>query len=244
MSIEETDGTPEQRILRLAAHELRNFLGSGLGYLSLLKKTGELNDSQRRFIASSQKAWGRVKTMADEMSELALLEAGTLTFNRRPVNLRRVLSDAIAAVPTLEDSLGANITLSAGGEDSIVYADAKQLRTAFVTVLYGVRRERSNDSDLVVVETSRMIDGHEFCWIAIAAPGKVDALMTPPSPELLPFFEFKGGQGLGPSVARRVIEAHSGRIWSVPTDPAASTRVGTGPKTHWAVIALPRHSAA
>ncbi len=239
MSIEETDGTPEQRVLRLAAHELRNVLSAGQGWLGFVAKTGELNDAQRRFIVSSQNAWGRVKTMVDEMSDLASLEAGALVFNRRPVNLRRLLSDAIAAVPPA-DSPGANITLSSGGEDRIVDADAKKLRTAFVTVLFGVRRQMSGDSEVVVLETSRIIDGQEVCWIAIAAADRVEAVRTAAPAELLPYFEFKGGQGLGPPIARRVIEAHSGRIWSVLTEPAA----GTPAKTHWAVIALPRLNAA
>ena len=49
---------------------------------------------------------GRLTELLAEMSELAQLEAGNVRFNRRPINLHGILTDAIAALPALPDRHG------------------------------------------------------------------------------------------------------------------------------------------
>ena len=89
------------RLLRHAAHELRTPLGVGLGYLGFILSSsdGPLTARQRQFVAESQKALGRLRTLADEMTELARLEAGEVKMRSEKIDLDRLLDEAVAALP-------------------------------------------------------------------------------------------------------------------------------------------------
>src|SRR3954469_18954943 len=93
------------RLLRHAAHELRTPLGVGLGYLGFILSSsdGPLTARQRQFIAESQKALGRLKSITDEMTELARLEAGDVKMRSESIDLNRLLGEAVAALPPVED---------------------------------------------------------------------------------------------------------------------------------------------
>ena len=58
-------------------------------------------------------------------------------------------------------------------------------------------------------------------WIAVAAADRVAALHASAPDALATFDEWRGGCGLSLAIARRVIEAHGGRLWSPAEDAKA-----------------------
>ena len=91
-----------------------------------------------------------------------------------------------------------------------------------------LRRELVTNTTLAVREQVRQVDGRAVSWIAIADPEQIGTVEQAEEGSLAPFDEWRGGCGLSLGVARRVIEAQGGRIWS----PVADAKAG-------AVIALP-----
>lgn len=216
------------RILSLAVHELRGPLSVGLGYTSLLTRFDPpLTDRQLFFATESQKAWGRIRTLADEITELSNLEAGTLKLHRRSMTIADAVADAVAALPPEEDRT-VTVDVSLAVPATTISGDPARLKTALSSILFGVRREMVTSKTLLVREQHREYNGRPASWIALGDPTQVERLSAG-TPQLLGAFdEWRGGCGLKPPIARRLIESHDGAVWS----PADGTKAA-------AVLVLP-----
>jgi signal transduction histidine kinase len=217
------------RLLGLAVHEMRTPLSTGLGFLGFLTRYNTtLTAQQLSFVNQSVKAWGRIGELADEMSELSQLEEGKLTLTLGSVELSEAMRDAVAALPESEDSRVAVNFKSTPGPGPI-QADPIRLRKAFTCVLFALRREVVSSPTLFVRETRRVHKGRNVSWIAFGEARNIDRFSAASEESLTKFNELRGGAGLKPALARKIIVAHGGAIWS----PADGTKAG-------AVIALPR----
>ena len=182
----------------------------------LLKESfGPLNEQQREALEVIQKSCGGISQVLAELSELSRLEAGKARFNRRAVNLASVLSDTIAALPELPER-GVRVSLVA--DDTLpVHGDAARLRTAFSAILHALRRELVTSDELVVRAEGRDEDDAATVRIVIGAPARIEQLRQSDQSALAPFDEWqRGGNGLSLPNARRIIEAHGGRLSSLP----------------------------
>ncbi len=199
------------KVLSLAVHELRTPMTVIAGYVRMLlqDRAGPLTAPQRRLLEEAEKSCGRLSALVAELSDLSGLEAGTGSFNRAPVDLRGALSDAVAALPDLPDR-PVEIDLQLAPGIALVAADPVRLRAAFSAVLSALRRELVTSPTLAVRESVRQIDGRPTSWIAIADPALI--VQVAESQDVQPFDEWRGGVGFSLGVARRVIEAHGGRI--------------------------------
>ncbi len=218
------------RLLGLAVHELRTPISVGSGYLRMLVSSsdGTLTDRQQQFIAESQKAWARMTTLAEEMSILSQLEAGSYRLDRQANDLRRVLAEAIEAMPPSADA-PVDVRLTGDDVSAPVEADGARLRGALTAVLVALRREVVTSTELFVQHSAREHLGKPAFWIAIGEAEHVGALAAAGADSLATFDEWRGGSGLKLAIARRVVNGHDGSMWS----PADGTKAG-------AVIVLPR----
>lgn len=217
------------RLLGLAVHEIRSPLSTGLGFLGFLTRYDPpLTEQQLSYVTTSQKAWGRISDLANEMEELAQFEEGKLILALGLVQVSHAISEAVAALPASTDS-AVLIDFSPGADTGAIQADATRLKKAFTSVLFALRREVVGSSILFVRETRRAYNGQTVSWIAFGDADNIDRLSTATEDSLTTFDEWRGGCGLKPAVARRIIEAHGGKVWS----PADGTKAG-------AVILLPR----
>jgi nitrogen fixation/metabolism regulation signal transduction histidine kinase len=112
-----------------------------------------------------------------------------------------------------------------------VQGDATRLRSALSSVIAALRRELITSDRLCVHQRLRQNGSERIAWIAVADPDRIEALASAAESGLTTFDEWRGGCGLSLPVARRIINAHGGTIWS----PVEESKAG-------AVIALPRAS--
>jgi signal transduction histidine kinase len=203
------------RLLSLSVHEIRGPIGVISGYVRMLltDRAGPLNDQQRRFLQEVEKSYARLSRLAAEMSDLASLESGAGAFNRTTVDLRTILDDAITGLPELPDRTVA-VELSTNGSHATLEGDAVRLKTAFASLVMALRRELVTSDKLFVHERRRSQDGSAVSWIAFGDSQHVERLAEADPSSLETFDEWRGGCGLSLAVARRVISAHNGRIWS------------------------------
>jgi signal transduction histidine kinase len=202
------------KLLSLSVHELRTPMTVVAGYIRMLLKdrAGPVTDQQRRLLEEAEKSCGRLSALLAEMSELSNLEGGTAPFNRSSVDLHTVLTDTIATLPEVPDR-EIEVVLSAPDGPVTVEGDPVRLKTAFTAVLNALRRELVTSTQLFVRERAHT-NGAAQAWVAIADADHIDALSVPQPPSLMVFDEWRGGCGLSLAIARRVINAHGGAIWS------------------------------
>src|SRR5213596_3148818 len=93
------------KVLSLTVHEFRTPMTVVAGYIRMLLKdrAGALSDQQRRLLEEAEKSCGRLSGLVSEVSELSNLEGGTLTYNRRPTDLRDAIRQGAAQLPPMPD---------------------------------------------------------------------------------------------------------------------------------------------
>ena len=209
------------KVLSLSVHEFRTPMTVVAGYIRMLLKdrAGPLTDPQRRLLEEAEKSCGRLTALLTEVSDLSNLEGGTAPFNRQAADLNRSLREAVEQLPPLPDREVA-VELQLGTDTAPMKADPVRLTQALSSVLKSLRRELVSDEPLVVRQRS-LGSGYE---IQIGDADTLAALDAETGEREL-FDEWRGGSGLILPVARRIIEAHDGRIWGAPGGRKAGARI-------------------
>ncbi|MFF6913799.1 ATP-binding protein [Streptomyces sp. NPDC012466] len=214
----------EQRQRRLTgdiAHELRTPLANLRGYLEALRDgvvepTPELLDSLHEEALLQQR-------IVDDLQDLALAEAGALTYHRVRVDLRELLEAAGTAHRAQADAAGVALRLEAPRPVDVI-ADADRLRQVVGNLVGNALRATAPGGTVALVlgrhgdlafmqvrDTGTGIPAEDLphlfdrFWRADAARGRAT-----------------GGSGLGLSIARQIVTDHQGTI-----DVKSAVGVGT-----------------
>jgi signal transduction histidine kinase len=203
------------RLLSLAVHEFRTPVTVVAGYLRMLLKerAGPLTADQRKLIEEAEKSCGRLSALLTEMGDLGQLETGRQSLASNPLDLSDLLAQTVAAVePRAGD---ANVVLQGDSVRLPIMGDGARLRRAFDAIVFALRREIIDGTDLHVVRAVRNRNGQRLAGIAIGPPAVAAALGTAAVDELAAFDEWRGGCGLSLPLARRIIEMHGGRAFAL-----------------------------
>jgi signal transduction histidine kinase len=228
------------KILSLSVHEFRSPLTVVAGYIRMLLKdrAGPLSDQQRRLLEEAEKSCGRLTSLLQEVSDLSTVEAGNAPLKRQPADLHTALRAAVEQLPPLPDR-EVKIDLQLGSEPAPISADPTRLTNALKWILSALRRELVTSDRLVVREHPTMHEGTPAYELRIGDDETLAVLDAEGRDGRVIFDEWRGGSGLILPVARRILDAHDGRIWGPPDNPPdAQGRVF--PRKAGARLILPR----
>jgi hypothetical protein len=113
----------------------------------------------------------------------------------------------------VQEAADREVRLEVRGPDAgaLMTGDEDRLKTAFTDILRAILREKLGPC-IVAVDRRLVADnGDRSAVIVVAETAAVQAAYDAPAG---PFDEKRGGVGLSLPLARRVIEAHRGRLWS------------------------------
>ncbi|WP_405686644.1 sensor histidine kinase [Streptomyces sp. NBC_00057] len=211
----------QRRLTGDIAHELRTPLANLRGYLEALQDgyvepTPELLESLHEEAMLQQR-------IVDDLQDLALAEAGTLTYHRADVDLGEVLETCRTAHRARAETSGVVLELDVP-QSVRVFADADRLRQVVGNLVVNAVRvtapggvvtlalaRHGNLAIIQVRDTGRGIPPEDLpylfdrFWRADAARGRAT-----------------GGSGLGLSIARQIVTDHRGTI-----DVESTVGVGT-----------------
>jgi signal transduction histidine kinase len=202
------------------------------GYVRMLLQdpASPFTDHQRTLLQKTALSCGHLTQVLAEMSELSQLELRKVRFSRHPVSLHGILTGVVEALPALPSH---TVTVTLVSESTaLVNGDAVRLRRAFSSIVHALRRELVTSDELVVRAEAREDAGAPSVWIAIGERPRIEQLLRPPPPARGTFNEWRGGNGLRLPNARRIIEAHGGRVWNVADDNGVQSKAS-------AIVMLP-----
>ncbi|MDD5673096.1 MAG: HAMP domain-containing sensor histidine kinase [Chitinivibrionales bacterium] len=166
----------------------------------------------------------RLAGLAEGLLMLARLDAGQITLNKRPVNLKELLTESLRRVQTLADKKKITLTYAASPE-IVVRADAEKISRILLNILdNAIKFSPENGSVSITLKTDSKT---ATILIADNGPG-IDA------GDLENIFKrfYRSeivradteGSGLGLAIAQELIRLHNGTI-SVSSNKAQGTQV-------------------
>ncbi|MFA6029537.1 MAG: ATP-binding protein [Elusimicrobiota bacterium] len=203
----------KEEFLQSITHDLRNPVGSILGFLDFLRKgvVGVLNAQQTSMVESMHKSATRLLGLVNNILDLAKMESGRVEVSLKEASLAGLAGQAIEILSALAQRRGIRVELSAADECTSS-VDPDQIARV-VQNLLGNAIKFSPDDGKIVVSITEKSDHHLLC-VADSGPG------IPASHLEKIFAKFeqvpgqkRGGTGLGLTISKRFVEAHLGRIW-------------------------------
>jgi signal transduction histidine kinase len=194
------------------SHELRSPLTSIRGAADLLRDNvpGPLTQKQGRLVDIIAQSSGRLLRLVNQILDLSRLHAGLVEFDRKPLDLARLVSRAVEELhPRAVD---ADVTLEHErvGADFTYCGDEERLHQLVVNLGANAIRFTPHGGRVVV----RVIDAGPEFELQVEDTG-----IGIPSDALPHIFDAyrqarheRGGTGLGLAIVRGVAEAHGGRV--------------------------------
>jgi signal transduction histidine kinase len=212
---------PDQfpRTISLAVHELRTPVTVVCGYLRMVLKEqgGPLTDKQKKMLQEAERSCERISALVAEMSELGKLESRELAVTKQDLDFAAIVRDVAGNMHEGEDR-GVHLELHVPDHAVMVTGDRARVAAAVGSLLHAALRERGEPG--AVVAQCEVLSDATPAWavLAVGDAGTVPSLVAAARQTPPPFDEWRGGLGLALPVARRVIEALGGALWSAAGD--------------------------
>ena len=216
------------------AHELRNPLFSIRGNVEAIQD--ELLAPDARTMGSIHEDVMLLSRLVDDLQELALAEAGQLRLDKTATDLSEVISRAIRTAEPQASARGVALKESLPEGLPPVEIDADRIGQVLQNLLRNAIAHTPEEGRVAVSATSyhpsasqtqssvlsSQSSEHPTSFVRVSVSDTGSGI---PSEHLLHIFErfyrvdpsrsrSTGGSGIGLAIARRLVEAHGGRIWA------------------------------
>ncbi len=157
---------------------------------------------------------GTLSQLVHDLHELALADAGALTYRKTDIDLGALLADEVALQQRGSSERQLALALEAPQDPTLLSADPLRMRQLLHNLLGNAQRYTAPGGRILV--RLRREEGHAQLDVMDSEPGVPDALL----PRLLErFFRVEGsrgraggGSGLGLAICRSIVLAHGGEI--------------------------------
>jgi PAS domain S-box-containing protein len=221
-----------KEFVAMVSHDLKSPLTSVNTSLALIAQGtyGSLTEKGLRVASDAEHETVRLITLIGDLLDLARMDAGRLEVHCAPVNLDHVFEQSLRAVASLAEQKKVSIDLGSAG--ATVSGDSDRLVQVMVNLLSNALRYSPEGSKITVC-TERS-NGYAEIRVIDHGPGIPQTLRE----TIFERFEqidvlnpsARGAAGLGLSICKAIIEAHTGSI-------GVSSQEGQG-STFWFRVPL------
>jgi signal transduction histidine kinase len=166
--------------------------------------------------------------LVDDLRTLALAESGALRLKREPTNLTELIRETVSGLESQMREKDIRIEMALESEED-VNIDPQRVREVLTNLLSNALRYTPRGGEIHVRLTEAGAGEERNVTISIADNGPgIDSAVLPHVFERFYKSSDSGGMGLGLSIAKYLVEAHSGKIW-------AESEVGKGTRISFTV---------
>ncbi len=203
----------KEDFLHYVTHDLRNPLGSIMGFLEILLGgiPGSLTEDQRSILSSIQRSSRRLMGMINNILDIAKMESGKLALNLKKVSLQAIALRAADTLDSLSKAKKIVVKVDAQG-DCEVMVDGDLIERVFINLLgNAIKYTPQNGGITLSVEDK---GDHLKAGVTDTGEGIPKEYLE------RVFLKFeqvegkaRGGTGLGLTISRFFVESHFGKIW-------------------------------
>jgi signal transduction histidine kinase len=210
-----------REFLRNLSHELSTPMTPATGYLKLLltEELGPLTPMQRKALVSVEAGVSRFRGLIDTLLDVSVLETGRMHFFARDYDFGKQAKRAYdeAKPRILDKQIQANVQLASGPMPA--FGDPDKVRRAMAHLIDNAVKftPKGSEISIRVSTTPSASMGDAFLFEVADSGGGIPAESAEQVLEV--FYQADGsmtrqfgGVGLGLAFARRVAEAHQGRV--------------------------------
>jgi len=206
----------KNRLLGIAAHDLRNPLGAIRGFAELLEAgmMGELTERQHKMVAGIQRTSEYMHRLVNDMLDYSAIQSGEVHIDKHPVDLGRLLKEVVALELPAAERKGISIEVNVASGMPEVSADVNKVEQVMHNLLSNAIKYSEGGT---VVHARLWMDG-EAAAIEVVDEGQG---IDPDDVPLLfePFRRARsratGGEsstGLGLAIVHQIVSGHGGTI--------------------------------
>jgi len=206
----------KNEFISMVSHELRTPLTTIKGFVSIVlnEETGPLNDQQRHFLETSDRAIDRLTLLVSDLLDISRIEAGQIKMQLRPISLKEVCQRLAASfAPQLKAQ---NITLTTQIPEvlPLVLADPDRIGQVLDNLLNNAIKFTSRGGITVTA-----IDKGDFVLVSVKDTGS--GIAKEEHDRIFDkFYQVKVGSGypskgtgLGLAIVKSIVESHRGKVW-------------------------------
>lgn len=223
----------KNRLLGMAAHDLRNPLGVISAYAEFLEVEAAdvLDPEQREFVVAIREASAFMLGLVTDLLDISVIEAGQLKLRREPVDLAALVEHCVKMSRVLAAKKAISINFAACAALPQLSLDALKIKQVLNNVLDNAVKfsDRGGFVEVRITATEAEVT------VAVIdnGPGipaaEMSKLFTPFGTAGARGTAGEKSTGLGLAIARRVVEGHGGRIWVESEEGSGSTFAFTLP---------------
>lgn len=205
----------KEEFLHSITHDLRNPLGSAMGFIEILMKGsagGPLPDIQKNMVASVQRSLRRQMTLINNILDIAKMESGNFPLSLHPSSLGEIAGKSLDILQSLHEQKKISVAVKAEGVGPVA-VDPDLIERVFTNLLGNAIKYTPAGGAITITVTD---EGKTLlCAVEDTGPGIPAEFLE----RVFKKFEQvtgqkKGGTGLGLTIAKYFVERHRGRIWA------------------------------
>lgn len=217
----------KNRLLGMAAHDLRNPLGVILSYSEFLDEEAQsvLSAEHQDFVTTIMRTSRFMLRLVEDLLDVSSIESGVVSLDSQAVNMPELVRESVKMNAVLASGKGIDVHFSADDDVPLLQADPAKLEQVMNNLLTNAIKF-SQPGTTVRASVSSTPEGVEV-RVVDEGPGipesEQDSLFKPFVQTSVRSTDGEQGTGLGLAIAHRVLEAHGGRIGVVSREGSGST---------------------
>lgn len=217
----------KNRFLGMTAHDLRNPLGVVRGWADLMAAgdAGEITEKQREILKHMNGACERMLGMVNDLLDVSVIESGRLDLNLGHVDLEPYLKETHAAQEILASAKKIGLELDLDDELPSISMDRNRMDQVLANLIGNAIKFSPEGSTITIKgeHVGRLVE----ISVSDQGPGisgdEIDAIFSAFDQGSAKPTGGEASTGLGLMIAKRMVEAHGGRITVTSTPGAGST---------------------
>jgi len=231
ISIEkELDGMKEF-FMQAIAHDLRNPLTSIIGFLELvgMDREGSLSEKQKRYIGAMEKETERLIDMINDILDAAKLEAGKMMPVIKSVPVNFLAANAVEGLSGMAAKKGVEIKSELLPRSPRINADGELIQRVIVNLTANALKYTPKGGHVLV----KVSENNDCARVEVRDTGQ--GMPKDACEKIFDKFQrlpgaLSGGTGIGLTISREIVKAHSGKIWVESESGQGSTFIFEIPK--------------